>query len=152
MEGAMSAAQVFEIASFAAMAGWLVLIAGIVLQRPALRDGLAGRWWPIGLSALYGMLVLFFFGASEGGFDSLANVKLLFQSDWALLAGWVHYLAFDLFMGAWIARQFADAGLPRWPLVVILPLTFLFGPAGFLAFEASRLLLSPSTRTGMKVS
>ena len=38
---------------------------------------------------------------SEGGFSSLARVAALFRDPWALLAGWVHYLCFDLFTGAW---------------------------------------------------
>ena len=65
----------------------------------------------------------------------LENVQKLFTSPWAALAGWIHYLAFDLFMGARIARGIAEQGLPRWPLVLLLPLTFLFGPIGYLAFE-----------------
>jgi uncharacterized protein YneF (UPF0154 family) len=88
-------------------------------------------------------LIVFFFAQAEGGFDSLSNVKLLFTTDWAALAGWVHYLAFDLFIGCWIARQMMSAGLPRWPLLVILPLTFMFGPMGYLAYEAARFLLAP---------
>jgi hypothetical protein len=54
------------------------------------------------------------------------------------LAGWVHYLAFDLFVGAWIARTTVQSQLSRLVLVPILPLTFLFGPAGFVAFELTR--------------
>ncbi|MGE0240048.1 MAG: abscisic acid-deficient protein Aba4 family protein, partial [Parvibaculaceae bacterium] len=59
---------------------------------------------------------------------------------WLLLAGWVHYLAFDLAIGALIARRTFDESLPRLILVPILPLTFLFGPIGWLIFEAVRLV------------
>ena len=75
------------------------------------------------------------FGQSGGGFDSLPAVRQLFSNDWALLAGWVHYLAFDLFVGAWVARDAARSGVSRWFLMPVLPLTFLFGPAGFLLFQ-----------------
>jgi Domain of unknown function (DUF4281) len=142
----MTADQLFSVANPIALLGWLTLCYAIMRRNNWLRDVIVGRFWPLGLSLLYLVLILLFFGRAEGGFDSLANVQRLFTSPWAALAGWVHYLAFDLFMGAWIARQHMDMGLPRWPLIVILPLTFLFGPIGYAAFEVSRLLLSPSTR------
>jgi hypothetical protein len=77
---------------------------------------------------------------AEGGYGSLEDVGKLFANSWLLLAGWVHYLAFDLAIGSVIARRTADQGLPRFILVPILPLTFLFGPIGFLAFESVRLI------------
>lgn len=141
----MTADTIFSIANLAALTGWLVLAAGVVLKKPLLRDGLAGRWWPLGFSVVYSALIIFFFFQAPGGFDTLANVKLLFTSDWAALAGWIHYLAFDLFMGAFVARRVMELGLTRLVLIVLLPLTFMFGPAGFLGFEICRLLFSRST-------
>ena len=44
---------------------------------------------------------------AEGGFGSLADVATLFQKQELLLAGWIHYLAFDLFIGAWEVRDCA---------------------------------------------
>ena len=131
----MTPEALFSAFSLIAMAGWLALAAGVVLRRPWLRDTLAGTYIPVALSAAYAILIAFFFFGAEGGFDSLENVQKLFTSPWAALAGWVHYLAFDLFMGSRIARELDGQGLPRWPLVALLPLTFLFGPIGYLAFE-----------------
>jgi hypothetical protein len=131
---------VFSIASYFAMAGWLMLAIGIVLNNKLLRDFVAGRVVPLILAVGYTMLILIFWSGSEGGFGSLGDVNRLFANPWLLLAGWVHYLAFDLFMGAWIARQTANEHLPRLILIVLLPLTFLFGPAGYLAFEATRFI------------
>ncbi|NJM30730.1 MAG: DUF4281 domain-containing protein [Rhizobiales bacterium] len=138
--------MIFQVANFAALAGWIVLGLSVILRRERWRDRIAGRAIPLALSALYLVLIAFFFARAEGGFDSLGNVQKLFTYPWAALAGWVHYLAFDLFVGAWIARQSALEQLPRWPLAIILPLTFLFGPIGLIAFIASRQLLRrPST-------
>ncbi len=136
----MTAAQLFQIANPVALLGWIVLIISIVLKRPVWRDQLAGRFWPLGLSAVYSALILFFFFKAPGGFDSLANVQLLFTSEWAALAGWIHYLAFDLFVGTWIARQVMEQGMSRLLLILLLPVTFMFGPMGFLGFEVARLL------------
>jgi Domain of unknown function (DUF4281) len=143
----MTAGFIFQITSTTAMLGWLVLIIGVISRSAALRDFWAGQICPLGLSALYALLILLFFSKAEGGFGSLDDVKLLFQSDWALLAGWIHYLAFDLFMGALIARNVMADGLNRLWLVLLLPLTFLFGPTGYLATEALRFFNRPRAIT-----
>lgn len=131
----MTASTLFQAFTVIAFSGWIALAIGIITKRDWLRDKLAGLWIPVLLSAAYAALILLFFAKSEGGFDSLENVQKLFTNSFAALAGWVHYLAFDLFIGARIARESAKLKLPRWPLFALLPLTFLFGPMGFLAFE-----------------
>jgi hypothetical protein len=82
-------------------------------------------------------------GGAAGGFGSIAAVRALFANDWALAAGWVHYLAFDLAVGTWIARTGVAAGVPRLLLLPCLALTFLAGPAGLLAYLLLRLATSP---------
>jgi hypothetical protein len=141
----MTAGFVFSLANMLALASWVLLGLAIILKKPWLRDQLTGRWIPLALSALYAALIVLFFGSGEGGFNSLADVQKLFTFEWIALAGWVHYLAFDLFIGAWIAQRFAAENLPRWPLILILPLTFMLGPMGFLLAEIARAALRPST-------
>jgi hypothetical protein len=71
---------------------------------------------------------------AEGGFSTLSGVASLFANPWLLLAGWVHYLAFDLLVGTWEARDARERGLPHLLLVPCLVLTFLLGPAGWLLY------------------
>jgi hypothetical protein len=78
---------------------------------------------------------------AEGGFDTLANVMLLFDNPAIALAGWLHYLAFDLFVGAWITRTARAEGIAHLFILPCLALTFLFGPAGYLAFTGLRAVL-----------
>jgi hypothetical protein len=130
--------NVFSVLSNLALLGWIVLVAGVALRRPLLYEQVAGRFFPLALGVAYVVLIAWSFGSAEGNFNSLGGVKSLFQSDWVLVAGWVHYLAFDLFVGAWIARQTLKNGFPRYILVVILPLTLMFGPVGFVTFEIAR--------------
>ncbi|MEQ8482657.1 MAG: ABA4-like family protein [Hoeflea sp.] len=128
----------FSTAGALAMAGWLALLASPLA--PRLSDRIAAVAVPLILSVAYAGLVLANWSTAEGGFDSLDNVALLFQSRELLLAGWIHYLAFDLFVGAWEVRT-ARAEKIRFFLVVpCLILTFLFGPAGLLVFQALRLV------------
>jgi len=137
----MSADQVFSLASGVAVIGWIVLAAGALLRHDFHVTTLAGRIWPLGLAAIYTALIIFFFRSAPGGFDSLAHVQLLFTSPWAATAGWVHYLAFDLFVGAWITAEVLRLGIVRLVLIVLLPLTFLFGPVGLLTFFAAKAAL-----------
>lgn len=126
----------FSLSGSVALAGWLSLAAGILFRNVLLRDTVAGLAIPLALSAAYAALILIFWWTAEGGFDSLANVQKLFTSPWVALAGWIHYLAFDLAIGAILARKVMAAGLSRLLLIPILPLTFLFGPIGFLLGQA----------------
>ena len=132
----MTPELLFSLSGPVALIGWLSLAAGILLRNALLRDTVAGTAIPLALSAAYATLILVFWWTAEGGFDSLANVQKLFTSPWVALAGWVHYLAFDLAIGAILARKVMAAGLSRLFLIPILPLTFLFGPIGFLLGQA----------------
>ena len=136
----MTAELIFQLANPFVLVGWLILAAAIVFKKPVWRDVVAGQVWPSVLAVLYTVLILFCWAKTPGGFDSLPNVQAVFTYSWAALAGWVHYLAFDLFVGSYVARRVEEEGLPRMSLLVLLPLTFMFGPIGYLAFQATRLL------------
>ena len=113
-----------------ALAGWLALI---LLPRWNWLTAATGIVIPALLSMLYGGLAMASFATIEGGgFGSIDQVRALFASDAGLLAGWVHYLAFDLAIGTWIARRADEQGLSRLVQTPILVATFLFGPLGFL--------------------
>lgn len=134
---------IFSIANLAALAGWLALLASPWL--PAQADRIASTLVPALLSVAYAGLVLAFWNRAEGGFGTLDEVALLFETRGLLLAGWLHYLAFDLFVGAWIVRTARSQGIPFLLALPCLPLAFLFGPAGFLAFTALRAVLPRQT-------
>ena len=127
----------FSSASTLAMMGWLVLALSPLSPRWA--DRIAGAAIPLVLSVGYVALVLAFWSRATGGFDSLQNVMALFDRPQIALAGWVHYLAFDLFVGAWVARTARAEGVSHLLVLPCLALTFLFGPAGYLTFNALRL-------------
>ena len=132
----MTAATVFSLASSTAMAGWLLLILaprwGALIG--FIRFGLIGA-----LSLTYAVLVLvYFFRVEGGGFGSIAEVRALFMSDPVLVAGWVHYLAFDLFIGTWIAVEADKRGYNRLLQAPMLVATFMFGPLGLLLFYLTR--------------
>jgi hypothetical protein len=90
------------------------------------------------LALAYATIVATSFGGSDGDFNSLQGVQRLFANPYNLLAGWIHYLAFDLFVGAWIVEDALARQVPWWVRVVPLPLTLMFGPAGLLLYLALR--------------
>lgn len=128
----------FSLAGVLAMAGWVTLLASPYIPRWS--DRIAGFVIPLLLSAGYVTLIVFFPSEGGGGFGSLAEVMDLFSHQNAVMAGWVHFLAFDLLIGAWICRTARRDGVSFWLVIPCLPLTFLFGPAGFLAYSLAHLL------------
>jgi hypothetical protein len=125
----------FSMASFLAMAGWLLLV---ILPKHHVAQLVSGITIPLVLSAGYLFLIAQHFNGAEGGFSSLADVRTLFTRDELLLAGWIHYLAFDLFIGAWETRDAQRNGLPHLVVIPCLLMTFLLGPIGLLFYFAIR--------------
>jgi hypothetical protein len=133
----MTADQLFLMLNMLTMAAWLPLV---LLPRRRWATTLLPIAIPLLLAFIYVVLVAATLGRSEGGFSSLAGVRTLFDNPWALLAGWTHYLAFDLFIGGWEARDAQRRGISHLLIVPALVLTFFFGPAGLLLYLAIRRL------------
>ena len=108
----MTPEQVFSIANSVAMAGWLILILGLRTRWAATL--VSGAIVPLLLAILYAVLAAAHWGETNGGFASLAAVAALFSNSWLLLAGWVHFRAFDLFIGSWQVRDARAHGIPIW--------------------------------------
>jgi hypothetical protein len=132
----LSPDTLFSLANAAVLPGWLLLLLG-ARWRPAARV-VCAVFIPGLLALLYVGILAARWGGAEGGFSSLAEVQKLFADPWLLVAGWVHYLAFDLFIGAWEVRDGVRLGIPHLLVVPCLVLTFLFGPAGLLLYGIAR--------------
>lgn len=118
---------------------WLLLATSLFVARLRPAAQLACALLVPGLLAVaYAVVLLPRLPFEQGGFGSLEEVALLFQDDWALLAGWIHYLAFDLFVGAWIVRDGLRRGVWRLLLLALLPLAFMLGPVGLLGYLLAR--------------
>ena len=135
--------RIFQSASFVAGGGWLVLIALpfwsrgpqlvlaiaivllCVLYAVALHQAMTSRGEP---------------GAGRPGFFTLTGVLALFRNPKAVLAGWVHILAFDLLAGLYIHQQGTAQGIHHLWLVPCYLLAMMFGPLGLLLFLAISML------------
>ncbi|MCC6318305.1 MAG: DUF4281 domain-containing protein [Gemmatimonadaceae bacterium] len=136
----MTPDRLFSLVNPLALLGWAALI---LVPRRAAR--LVPVTLAVALSLLYVVLIAVALPGSDGNFSSLAGVRTLFEDPWALLAGWVHYLAFDLFIGGWEVRDAQRRGIPHLAVIPALILTFLFGPAGLLTYLAIRTALRGRT-------
>lgn len=133
----LTAESLFSVASTIVLPGWLLLL---FLPRWKFSAALiAGLVIPALLGLLYTWLIIAFMADSEGGFGSLAEIRTFFSSDPLLLAGWVHYLAFDLFVGAWEVRDSQRLGIHHLAVFPCLLLTFMLGPVGLLLYLALRM-------------
>ena len=129
---------IFSVCSSLAMVGWagLILLPG---QRLVV-EVLARVVIPLIIAAIYLFLMVSNYAAApaDAGFGTLDAVASLFTIRGLLLAGWIHYLAFDLFIGAWETRDAMARGVSRLLLVPCLFMTFMLGPIGLLCYHVVR--------------
>jgi len=129
----MSPADVFSIANSTAMLMWALMI--FLPKWKATRFLIDYKVIPILLSIVYAIYIIQ--AIRIGGmmdFGSLSSVITLFTEENAVLAGWVHYLAFDLLVGMWILDKNKTYGIHHLLIVPCLLGAFMFGPIGFLFF------------------
>ncbi|HEY6362753.1 MAG TPA: ABA4-like family protein [Vicinamibacterales bacterium] len=132
----MSPDQLFSILNLVALTSWVLL--ALFPGRRIVTDVMAGTAVPAALAAIYTVIIAFAWSSSSGGFSSLSAVAALFGNQWLLLAGWTHYLAFDLLIGGWEVRDARERGVPHLFVLPCLVVTFLFGPAGWLLYRGLR--------------
>ena len=124
--------QVFSIAISLALVSWILLEE--TLGSEGGHDEARSRT----LAILYAAIAVSLFWRSPGDFSTLASIGVLFSNPWLLLAGWVHYLAFDLLIGSWELEDSRERGIPHLIVVPCLLLTFMLGPAGWLLYRIVR--------------
>jgi hypothetical protein len=127
-------ARLFDVVQWIALPGWLLLV---FVPRWRWTQTISVAILPAILALVYIALFVRYFGQVEAGFGafgSLAGVKAAFSVDGIVLAGWIHYLAFDLFVGSWEVRDARRVGIPHLLVVPCLFLTLMLGPVGLLCY------------------
>lgn len=123
--------SLFSLLNGWALVGWAALI--LAPRRPAVLSAILY----LGVALLCLAYPVMFAiavggGGTSGDFGSIAGIRALFASDAGIVIGWTHYLAFDLFVGLWIARDADAKRISRWVQAPILLATLLAGPIGLL--------------------
>ncbi len=128
----MNPDQVFNIVNLLALLSWIYLIA-------------AARWTPrifrvvrfalpIAYALVYLTCMLMSEPNDEAGYQSLEQVTAIFTQPWVIVGAWIHYLAFDFFVGCWILEKSKAEGIGHGWIVIPMIFTFMLGPVGLLLF------------------
>jgi hypothetical protein len=143
----MNWAGLFTVINIVAFAGWTML--AFVPRRPAVQSlilyagvGLLCLVYAAVFVALFGGMVdpvrLPGAGAPDPMDYSIGGLRRFFMSDGGLVLGWTHYLAFDLFVGLWVARDADAKGFSRWAQLPVLFVVLMAGPIGLLLWLVVR--------------
>lgn len=148
----MSPDTAFSFANLLVLPQWLLMI---IAPRWRVTQFLASYLpIPILLAGTY-LYYLFAVPATTSGpaldvrsFTTLEGIMRLMGSGQkaAALAGWIHYLAFDLVAGSYVLRDGQMRGLAHGWLVAPILLCFLLGPSGLLLYGLLRLALRKQTK------
>jgi hypothetical protein len=136
----MSPEAVFQLANTLVLPQWLLMA---VAPRWRVTQWLVRSYLiPVSLGVIY---IIYLFGGGPvdfSAFGSLPGIKNLFATggNEVMLAGWVHYLAFDLVAGSVILRDAQEKEIPHWLIVLPLLACFMVGPVGFLLYWIIRLV------------
>ena len=130
----------FSLVNLSVMPAWVMMI---FLPRWSVTQTLVhSMLYPLILGAVYTVLLLFSvfggMGGEGGGFSTIAAVRALFSVDIGIVVGWTHFLLFDLFVGAWEARDARRRGFHHGLLIPCLFFTFMAGPLGLLLYVILR--------------
>ncbi|AQR62864.1 hypothetical protein BZG35_15280 [Brevundimonas sp. LM2] len=140
----MTLDALFNLANAVALVGWVIL-ALAPLRRPLAIA--AARSIGVGLAVAYAVLLVqaVASGGLGGDLTTLAGLTEGFSRPEAVLVGWVHYLAFDLWVGAWAIEDAGRRGVPHAAMLPVLFLTLMAGPVGLLVYLGLRATLGRKT-------
>ncbi len=128
--------QIFSLCSGLATIGWLGL--ALLPGQRVVVEVVARIVIPLAIAGLYAFLMASYYGTApaDANFGSLDGVASLFSVRGLLLAGWIHYLSFDLFVGSWEVSDARANGIHHLLVVPCLFATFMAGPVGLAAYFA----------------
>ena len=139
--------RIFELGSLWVMPFWLTMI---FLPRLKLTQALnRGLWGPIGPALVYAALVLPRMASVLPAVlqPKLPAIAALLATPEGATIAWLHFLAFDLFLGRYIYWDARERELPALAVAPILFFTLMLGPIGLLAYLGLRAALSRRTAT-----
>jgi len=141
----MTPSAVFSYAGMIVMPMWILLI--FLPKWKATKFLIDYKVVPLILAIVYAIYIIkgLLIAGGMMDFGSLQSVMQLFTEENAVLAGWIHYLAFDLLIGMWMINQNKTLGIHQVLMAPCLLGTFMFGPLGFLLFTVMKTIKQPKS-------
>ena len=136
----MTPEMIFTIANNGILIFWVLLIVAPRWRGTELAVHSVAVPAILGLTYLWLLARVWLGGEAAPGtsYFTLAGVMALFASPVGAVMGWIHYLVFDLFIGAWQARDATRRGVPHWAVIPCLIVTLMAGPVGLLLYLGVR--------------
>ncbi len=137
----MNTETLFTIFNTSILLPWLLLL--LAPKWSVTQHMLRTKWPVLVLAVAYlSLLLIDLFSATDSSIDfmSFQSIKAAFGRDEVMLIGWIHYLAFDLFVGMWELKAGQERGIPHYFLAPCLIFTLMYGPIGFLFYLILRQL------------
>lgn len=128
----MTPDTLFQLANLSVLPAWLLMF--VAPGSHFTRYLVYSYLYPIALGIVYIVLLVLTVQTGSGDFGSLAGVKALFSSEWAVVLGWVHYLVFDMFVASWALQDSRMFGISHWLMVPCLFFMLMLGPVGLLMY------------------
>jgi hypothetical protein len=129
---------ILKVLNVPVLLGWLAMV--LAPRSRVTRWVLESDALPLGIGVLYLGLIAPHLPGLLGEFDTLAHIGAALQRPGMLLAGWIHYLAFDFLVGRVVLADSQRRGISHWLVAPCLLMTFMTGPVGYLAYAAVRLM------------
>ena len=126
---------IFNFCNILILIAWGAII--ITPQKKISRILISYPWIPLTLSFFYIYFIIISGGLMEADFSSLNGIVTLFKNATpeSAAAGWLHYLAFDFWVGTWIIKHSRKEKISNKIIVLPLLITFILGPVGILAYS-----------------
>ena len=125
---------IFNIYNTGILIFWLLLL---VFPKSKLTQKMTDfPWIPLVIAFGY----IYFLGTSDSifsvDFSSLSALTEMFQNSnpRGVAAGWLHYLAFDFWVGCWILRDSQKKGVKHAFIIFPMFFTFMLGPVGVIIY------------------
>lgn len=135
---ALSDEDLFRLASAVPLLAWLGLCFAPLARRACVAFA---RFVAIALAVAYLVMIVDTLvrpGVTTPDLTTLAGLATVFGQPRAMLIGWLHYLAFDLWVGTWEVEEAHRRGMAHPLVIVCLLLTLAAGPLGLLLFLSLR--------------
>lgn len=128
----MDLETIFKICNYAVLPVWLLLA---LAPRWRVTEMIAGSAVvSLAIAVIYAWGAIVALPDASGNMSSLAGVQQLFTDPRVALIGWLHYLVFDLFIGAWEVRNARRLNIRHVFVVPCLVATLMLGPVGLLLY------------------
>ena len=138
--------ELFQLSNLLVMPWWVLMIVASHWQRTRQIVGSSLIFVPI--AVLYSVLVLpsFITLLPELANPQLEGIRQLLSTPNGATVAWIHFVAFDLFVGRWMYHDSQQLSVPRWIQSVCLLATFMAGPFGLLCYLVVRRIFTGSFR------